>query len=116
MLTRARAINDNDKLLYRIERITAFGSYITDAQDLGDIDLAVETGPRRGETGPDWSDVILKYAHASGRNLSFDAMLRFPETEVMTLLKARNRYLQFCRPDMLERLRMPTRRIFPIRS
>jgi hypothetical protein len=42
LLQRADDINANPDLLYRVKRITAFGSYITDAADLGDIDIAVE--------------------------------------------------------------------------
>src|SRR6516162_8977430 len=42
LLQRADDINANPDLLYRVKRITAFGSYISDAADLGDIDIAVE--------------------------------------------------------------------------
>ena len=42
LLQRADDINANPDLLYRVKRITAFGSYITDTADLGDIDIAVE--------------------------------------------------------------------------
>ena len=42
LLQRADDINANPDLLYRVKRITAFGGYITDAADLGDIDIAVE--------------------------------------------------------------------------
>src|ERR1700704_108758 len=38
MLKRARAINRNPKLLVYVRTISVFGSYLTDAQDLGDID------------------------------------------------------------------------------
>jgi hypothetical protein len=39
MLARARVINDTPKLLFWISKITVFGSFITDAKDVGDIDL-----------------------------------------------------------------------------
>jgi hypothetical protein len=43
MLARARTINDTPGLLFWISKITAFGSFITDAEDVGDIDLSVES-------------------------------------------------------------------------
>jgi predicted nucleotidyltransferase len=63
--SRARNINDNPKLLCRISKITVFGSFLTDAEDLGDIDVAVET-KRRDVEGMRWSDAAIARAEASG--------------------------------------------------
>jgi hypothetical protein len=39
LLDRADAINANPDLLYQIASIDAFGSYITDTNDIGDVDI-----------------------------------------------------------------------------
>ena len=53
MLARARVINDTPELLFWISKITVFGSFITDAKDVGDIDLLVEIKAKKGEPGKD---------------------------------------------------------------
>jgi len=53
MLARARAINDTPELLFLISKITVFGSFITDAKEVGDIDLLVEIKAKIGEPGKD---------------------------------------------------------------
>jgi hypothetical protein len=109
MLARARVINDTPELLCRISRITAFGSFLTDAEDLGDIDVAVEV---KRKDIDDWSDAAVARAKASGRQLDYSQMLSYPEREVKLLLKDRNRYIQFCSPIMLEDFDTPKRVIF----
>jgi hypothetical protein len=109
MLVSARAINDTPELLCRISRITVFGSFLTDAEDLGDIDVAVEI-KRKDIDG--WTDAAVVRAKASGRQLHYSKMLGYPEREVMLLLKNRNRYIQFFSPVMLEDFDTPKRVIF----
>lgn len=47
VLERADAINLRDELTHRVASVRVFGSYLSDAADLGDIDLAVAFEPRR---------------------------------------------------------------------
>lgn len=47
LIDRANEINRRDELVFFVSKISAFGSYIADSDDLGDIDLVVETVPRR---------------------------------------------------------------------
>lgn len=42
LIKRARAINRNSELLYYVSSINVIGSYLTDAQILGDVDVEVE--------------------------------------------------------------------------
>jgi predicted nucleotidyltransferase len=112
LLRRADDINANAELLYRVKRITAFGSYITDAADLGDVDIAVEleckfpSGQR--------VEANKARARASGRlNLSLFDELSFGEREVKRLLRGRNRYISLTNYDSLEELRTPTKDIYP---
>jgi hypothetical protein len=111
MLARARIINDSPELLCRISKITAFGSFVTDAAELNDIDVAVEI-QRKHVDGVRWIDAAIARAEASGRRLHYSQKLDHPEREVMLLLKNRNRYIQFCSPIMLEDFDTPKRVIF----
>src|SRR3989442_8988969 len=49
-LDRARQVNGDDHYLYRVKKVLVFGSYLTQADRIGDIDVAVELAPR-------WQDV-----------------------------------------------------------
>jgi hypothetical protein len=53
---RAKEINTNPELITFVERIYAFGSYITDAADLGDIDVIAvySRRPVDGDTNENW--------------------------------------------------------------
>ena len=42
-LERVREVNSSDDFLEEITKVSVFGSYLTDAPDLGDLDLCVET-------------------------------------------------------------------------
>ncbi len=51
LLARVEAVNADPELLETVTRVSAFGSYITDRPDLGDIDLVVDRirrGPPNG--------------------------------------------------------------------
>ena len=111
LLQRADDINANPDLLYRVKRITAFGSYITDATDLGDIDLAVELECKI----PAEQRVKANQARAkaSGRkNLAYSDELNFGEREVDRLLRGRNPYISLTYHDSLQRLNTPTKVIY----
>jgi hypothetical protein len=101
MLARARIINDTPELLFWISKITVFGSFITDAKDVGDIDLFVEMKAKMGEPGKDrlgrdWTVALLERARNSDQQFStYSQELDYAEVEVARLLKNRNPYLAF---------------------
>jgi hypothetical protein len=112
LLQRAEDINANPDLLYRVKRITAFGSYITDAADLGDIDIAVELENKvpAGQR----SEANRARAAASGRkNLSWNDQLTFGEREVDRPLKNRNPYVSLILYSDFQRLNTPAKVIYP---
>jgi hypothetical protein len=112
LLQRADDINANPDLLYRVKRITAFGSYITDAAGLGDIDIAVELENKvpAGQR----SEANRARAVASGRkNLSWNDQLTFGEREVERLLKGRNPYVSLILYSDFQRLNSPAKVIYP---
>jgi len=50
-LQRVKRVNTDDYYLYAVEKVIAFGSYLSDADRLNDIDLAVELRPKHGDRG-----------------------------------------------------------------
>jgi hypothetical protein len=85
VITRANEINRRDELVFFVHKITVFGSYLTDSNDLGDIDLVVELARRRKH------DVEESHYRAdnSGKTLHFIKRLFYAENEVLQLLRAR---------------------------
>jgi len=110
-LERVEEVNRTEELAYIVKVVRVFGSYLGDANELGDIDLAVEL---------EWRDQkrdVVKYcyerAEKSGRQLkTIVDTLGYAETEVRQLLKNRNRYLSFHQPFELEQLGVHSKLLF----
>jgi hypothetical protein len=116
-LQRVRHVNARADLLYRVPMVHAFGSFITGAPDLGDIDLAFNLEGKQAEieqAGGDWIAALLARAKASGKRLStYDDKLSYGEREVQRLLRARNPYLSFHSFCEIEKLQIESQCIFP---
>ena len=98
LIARANEINTRDELVFFVHKITAFGSYITDSRDLGDIDVVVELVPRRQKH----TDESHYRADNSGRKFDFMTSLTYGSNEVLQLLRARKPRLSFNEPSTLE--------------
>jgi hypothetical protein len=91
-LERVKAVNSNPELLLDVGKVVAFGSFAAGADDLGDIDLAIEYRRRPLPPGKGWTDANIERARAKlGRATNNESF--FGEREVRLLLKARNPYL-----------------------
>ncbi len=93
-LERVHEINSSEHYLYRVTRVVAFGSYLTDKEYLNDVDLAVELVPKNQD--PDEHLRLMKKrareARESGRSFSsFLDELGWGYTEVLMRLKNRSR-------------------------
>ena len=90
-LDRVRQVNARAELLYRVVKVNAFGSFITDAPDLGDIDLAIAMQGKQDEirkAGGEWIATLLARAEAAGKRMrSRSEMLFYGELEVRRLLE-----------------------------
>ncbi|GAB9205948.1 hypothetical protein BDS110ZK18_22500 [Bradyrhizobium diazoefficiens] len=92
MLERVTEINGRDELVFRVKRVRAFGSYVSDAPEVGDVDLAVDLEPRHPDR--DIIEQLLARADASGKSLNtYMARLNYATLEVQQLLKGRSPYL-----------------------
>jgi hypothetical protein len=98
LIARANEINTRDELAFYVHKVTAFGSYLTDSDDLGDIDLVVELQPRREKH----TDESHYRADNSGKSLDFMASLYYGSNEVLRLLRARKPRLSFNMHSTLE--------------
>jgi len=87
VLARVAGINSDGDLLHHITEVRVFGSYLTDSEDLGDLDLAIKLERRRIEGK--WVNAARILADKSRRTLSFFQRLTFPETEVRRRIKSR---------------------------
>jgi hypothetical protein len=111
MLCRAGAINANSDLIYRVAELRAFGSFITDAADLGDIDVAVDLQFKM-EKG-DLIEANKARARRSGRNsMSVIERCSFGWHEVCRLLKARSPYISFQPMDDVKQLGCETKLLY----
>jgi hypothetical protein len=93
-LERVEAVNTDDCFAYRVTRVVVFGSFLTDRERLGDLDLAVELQPRHPD--PDVHNLHcgqrIDEALAKGRQFgNIVAQLYWPQHEVLLILKARSR-------------------------
>jgi hypothetical protein len=93
LIERANTINANDELVGYVRKITVFGSYLTDSDDLGDIDLVVEIQPRRHPH----TDESRYRAKNSGKSNRYDFFvgINYGHNEVLKLLRARKARLSF---------------------
>ena len=97
-LDRVREVNHNSRFLYRVRKVILFGSFLSDAPFVGDLDLAVDLCPKEKDGGKHSELIRARANQALSRGKHFQNYvegLRFAEHEVMTFLKARSRVLQF---------------------
>lgn len=93
-LGRVRRINEDDYYLYRVKKILIFGSYLTAAERISDIDVAVDLVHRWRDPDKHTTlrDARIHQAMCSGRRFgNINEEVSWPETEVLLALKARSR-------------------------
>ena len=115
-LQRVREVNSDPRFLYRVVEVEAFGSYLTDAKQLGDVDLAVkleskEPDAKRREAT---EENHIHQARTGGRRFqNVVDKIFWPQLEVRLYLKARSRVLSIHEPDDPSALGAMSRVIFP---
>lgn len=120
VVRRMHELQSHPVFTYRVAEAWVFGSYVTPAERLSDIDLLVRFV---GLTGDLKKDIALREARSrevgryrEWRNYSEEML--WPYYEVLRFLKARSPYIEIHdSQDEEELLRLPgIRRIFPVRS
>lgn len=102
-LERVEQVNKDPDLLYWIDEVIAFGSYITEAPNLGDIDLGVRY-TRRTRNDTIWRTLYyrsLAMAQSSGRHLATVIdRVGWPQREIE--MRLRNRSSSFHLQELRE--------------
>lgn len=93
-LQRVYRVKDDPYYLYEVAEVILFGSYLTSAKKLNDIDIAVRIIPK--EKNSSTQEILnqkrIKEAIQKGRRFSnFLEELSWPQTEVLRFLKFRSR-------------------------
>lgn len=94
LLDRVRWVNTESEFAFVVQRVILFGSYLTDAADLGDIDVMIEYARRfkRKDEQERLEERRRQVARDQGRNLSdFMTNLLWPQRELGLYLKAKDR-------------------------
>lgn len=88
VIERAKAINAGD-YAYDVQCIVVFGSYLSDRQKVGDLDLAVSL-VRRPHPGQDWLQFSERFRRRAPSGAHWIDQLTWPEHEVWRFLKGRS--------------------------
>lgn len=112
-MNRVLEVNRNPYYLFYVKKVILFGSFLTGASEVGDVDLAIECFWKDMGEGVDATKVTLERAKASGKHSSsilgsFD----FAYQEVKLFLKNRSRILSFHPSDDPVLKKCPTRVVF----
>ena len=103
-LDRVRAVNGRQELAHSVESAVVFGSYLSDAKRLNDLDIAVELKQKRPDdaTYESLRKASLERAYASGRRFrNVVEQVGWPQLEVLYILKNRSRTISFCEWESL---------------
>lgn len=114
LLERVRGVNEGP-YAFRVSRVRVFGSYLSDAETLGDIDLVVELQSLASDLDQriELENARIRAAIAAGRTFKrFVDEVAWPEQEVLQFLKNRSRYLSFHRAEELKTLGCESKTLF----
>jgi hypothetical protein len=98
-IRRCREVNRDDNFVFKVERAIVFGSFLSDAEEVGDVDVALRTRPKIKYGAPDhWTAIVSKQVRAAkrrGRTFSsyFDE-LAYGSRSVELYVKNRSRIVQ----------------------
>ena len=104
LVERARAVDADPQYLYGVSRLAVFGSYLTSKEKLGDIDIAVELGPKERHPATHWKLVEEQRQTAPRGNML--EQLSWPEIKVQKALRDRHTAFSFHTHDELERMEL----------
>lgn len=91
LLKEAERINADPTLISWVDELDIFGSYLSDAADLGDVDVAVRLGRRL--PSEQWIAAGLERAGQAGSRHDFATRAFWGDFEVWRMLKASSRRL-----------------------
>lgn len=93
-LERVKEVNRNDYYLFKVKKVVVFGSYLSDTEKLGDIDLAIEIVPKESDRKKFRELSIERSREAKLNGRRFNNIVEevyWSQTEVLMYLKSRSR-------------------------
>lgn len=90
---RVLEVNESDVFAYRVSKLAVFGSYLTDKEMLGDLDVGVELEPRFDDSKQQqaFEKARIHQVILDGRQFGiFMEQLFWPQEEIMRFLKNRS--------------------------
>lgn len=95
VVQRAKEINaaPYPKYMHFVKKIAVFGSYLTDKEKLGDVDIAVLLDARSEDGRKDRMDDAYECVRIHKKNLGFFETVSFSETIVFQTLRNRSKAL-----------------------
>lgn len=95
LIEKAKIINASKEYIYRVESVKVFGSYLTDKEILGDLDVAVKISPKlEGKEFVNANFKHIELAIKRGRVFrGFMDQINWPYKEVILKLKTRKKGL-----------------------
>ena len=94
-MKRVEEVNTHPYYLYRVTKVIVFGSYLSDAEKVSDVDLALDLAAKDSVNG-DALDTRIHQAEQGGRRFrNITERVYWPYTEVIRYLKSRSRTLSF---------------------
>ncbi|HEV8082689.1 MAG TPA: hypothetical protein VGP55_05780 [Chitinophagaceae bacterium] len=101
LIERVETVNNNPDFVYKVENLKVFGSYLSDQETLGDLDVAVKLVKK--VTGDEFkfkNEERIRFAYKNGRTFSnFIDQIYWPYREVMLQLKTRKKGLSLHEED-----------------
>lgn len=95
-LTRVDEVNAENAWAYSVERVLLFGSMLSPEENVGDVDLAVQLGPREADIGLQHQRNIefIRRAATAGRSFSnVTEEVCWPQIALFKFLKAGSRVI-----------------------
>ena len=107
VVERAKVINASPypKFMYFVKKIAVFGSYLTDKEKLGDVDIAVLLERKEECERGNWEDDADECIRIHNKNVyNFFQVMSFPEKIVYQTLRNKSKSLSIHQYDELERM------------
>jgi hypothetical protein len=111
MLERVAEINGSPAFIHFVDRVSVFGSYLSEASELRDIDVIVEDS-FKSDLGDRW-EVTEEHARRSGRRFrnKYEAW-NYPRLQIEMKVRNRSPYLDIQTADQVELLGLKPVTIF----
>lgn len=107
VVERAKEINASPypKFMHFVKKIAVFGSYLTDKEKLGDVDIAVLLERREDGVKDDWHENAIECIEIHNKNVSdWFEQFHFPEKIAKQTLRNRSKSLSIHEYSELERM------------